>query len=164
MKASRVVAVLAASAAAAGLAPAIAQAVSGHFVNSGANAAECTDDGLTVSCDGKVAGLGGTTFEITIDAVGIADVQCKNPSENGKFVPGQATEVATSGTTGEQPTPRNGQFEFDVSTLDPEPLPPTPTCPNDAWTPHIVDVAFTTATLTLFEDGVQVDQIVVPVS
>jgi hypothetical protein len=32
------------------------------------------------------------------------------------------------------------------------------------WTANIVDVSFTTATLTLFEDGVQTDQVVVPVS
>ena len=69
----------------------------------------------------------------------------------------------TSGTTGEQSTPRNGQFRFTGSTLDPEPLPPTPTCPNDSWTPNIVDVEFTDATLTLLEDGVPSDSITVPV-
>jgi hypothetical protein len=50
------------------------------------------------------------------------------------------------------------------ASASPEPLPPTPTCPNDHWIPHIVDVSFTTATLTLFEDDVQVDQVTVPVS
>jgi hypothetical protein len=53
---------------------------------------------------------------------------------------------------------------FTIETDDPEPLPPTPTCPNNQWTPEIVDVTFTTATLTLFEDGVQTDQVIVPVS
>jgi hypothetical protein len=43
-------------------------------------------------------------------------------------------------------------------------LPATPTCPNDQWTPEIVDVSFTTATLSLFEDGVLSDQVVVPVN
>jgi hypothetical protein len=32
------------------------------------------------------------------------------------------------------------------------------------WDANIVDVTFTTATLSLFEDGVLSDQIVVPVS
>jgi hypothetical protein len=67
-------------------------------------------------------------------------------------------------TTTPLPTPRNGQFRFSVTTDDPEPLPPTPTCPNNQWTPNIVDVTFTTATLTLLEDGVQSDQVVVPVT
>jgi len=53
---------------------------------------------------------------------------------------------------------------FNIETDDPEPLPPTPTCPNDQWTANIVDVTFTTATLTLFEDGMQVDQVIVPVT
>jgi hypothetical protein len=32
------------------------------------------------------------------------------------------------------------------------------------WEANIIDVAFTTATLTLFEDGVQTDQVTVPVT
>ena len=60
-----------------GAAPAYAQ--SGHFLEGGGNAPECTDEGTTVACDGKVAGLGGTTFEITIEAAGIASVECTNP-------------------------------------------------------------------------------------
>ncbi|HTE71277.1 MAG TPA: hypothetical protein VK942_21415, partial [Actinomycetes bacterium] len=68
------------------------------------------------------------------------------------------------GTTGPQPTPRNGAFVFTIETDEPAPLPPTPTCPNNQWTPDIVDVTFTTATLTLFEDGVQTDQVIVPVT
>jgi hypothetical protein len=132
-----------------GAAPAYAQ--SGHFLEGGGNAPECTDEGTTVACDGKVAGLGGTTFEITVDAEGIASVECTNPG--GNVAPGQDTAVDVEGTTGEQTTPRNGQFQFSVATDDPEPLPPTPTCPNDQWVPNIVDVTFTTATLTLLEDG-----------
>jgi hypothetical protein len=154
--------VLAAVVAAALAFPVAASAQSGHFVTGGGNAPSCTDQGTTVLCTGKVAGLGGTTFEITIDAVGIASVECTNPG--GNVAPGQDTTVATEGTTGTQPTPRNGQFQFNVATLDPEPLPPTPTCPNNQWTPNIVDVTFTEATLTLLEDGVISDQITVPVT
>ena len=141
-------------------APAYAQ--SGHFITGGGNAPECTDEGTTVECTGKVAGLGGTTFTINIAAAGIASVECTNPG--GNVAPGQDTAVDVAGTTDELPTPRNGQFVFTIETDDPEPLPPTPTCPNDQWVPNIVDVTFTTATLTLFEDGVQSDQVVVPVT
>jgi hypothetical protein len=143
------------------LAPA-ASAQSGHFVNSGRNAAQCTDIGTQVECSGKVAGLGGTTFEITIEADGIASVVCINPG--GNRAPGQDTDVNVEGSTGPQATPRNGQYLFTITTDDPAPLPSTPTCPNPQWTAEIVDVTFTTATLTLYEDGVQSDQIVVPVS
>jgi hypothetical protein len=136
--------------------PAFAQ--SGHFVGT----PTCTDIGTQVRCVGKVAGLGGTTFEITVEAEGLATVECTNPG--GNVAPGQDTEVTVAGTTEPQPTPRNGQFRFRIASDDPEPLPSTPTCPNNAWTANIVDVTFTTATLTLLEGGVESDSITVPVS
>ena len=143
-----------------GAAPAFAQ--SGHFIENGAGAPVCTDEGTTVLCTGKVAGLGGTTFEIRIAASGIASVECTNPG--GNVAPGQDTAVDVAGTTGPLPTPRNGQFVFSIQTDEPPQPPPTPTCPNDMWEANIIDVAFTTATLTLFEDNVQVDQVTVPVT
>jgi hypothetical protein len=144
-----------------GLFATAALAQSGHFVNRGANAATCTDNGLTVECTGKVAGLGGTTFEITIEADGVAEVVCINPA--GHRAPGQDTEVRVEGSTDPLPTPQNGQYIFTVETDAPDPLPPTPTCPNPQWTAEIVDIAFTHAVLTLYEDGLLSDQITVPV-
>jgi hypothetical protein len=142
-----------------GATPASAQ--SGHFVTGGGNAAECTDEGTTVECSGKVAGLGGTTFEITVEASGIASVECTNPG--GNVAPGQDTAVDVAGSSGPQPTPRNGQFVFTVSTVAPT-VPNFPTCPNPQWTANVVDVAFGDATISLFEDGVLSDQITVPVT
>ena len=138
--------------------PSVASAQSGHFVQT----QTCTDEGTTVECSGKVAGLGGTTFEITVEADGIASVECTNPG--GNVAPGQDTAVTVAGTTEPLPTPRNGQFRYTLATDDPEPLPPTPTCPNAQWTPDIVDVTFTTATITLLEDGVVSDMVTVSVS
>jgi hypothetical protein len=143
-----------------GAAPAYAQ--SGHSIESGAGAPQCFDRGTTVECTGKVAGLGGTTFQITVVAAGIASVECTNPG--GNVAPGQDTAVTVSGTTGPLPTPRNGQFVFSIQTDEPPQPPPTPTCPNDMWTANIVDVTFTTATLTLLEDGVVSDTVTVPVT
>jgi hypothetical protein len=139
-----------------------ASAQSGHFIENGAGAPKCTDIGTQVTCTGKVAGLGGTTFEITIEATGVAEVVCFNPA--GHRAPGQDTEVAVEGGTGPLPTPRNGQFVFSITTDPPGPLPSTPTCPNSMWTPEVVDVTFTTATLTLFEDEEISDTVVVPVN
>jgi hypothetical protein len=138
--------------------PAAASAQSGHFVGT----PTCTDIGTQVQCSGKVAGLGGTTFTITVEADGIASVECTNPG--GNVAPGQDTAVNVSGSSGPLATPRNGQFRFSLTSADPEPLPPTPTCPNNQWTPNIVDVTFGDATLTLFEDGNVSDTITVPVS
>jgi len=141
--------------------PSAALAQSGHFIENGAGAPECFDIGLQVRCTGKVAGLGGTTFEITVVATGIATVVCHNPA--GHIAPGQDTSVTVSGTTTPLPTPRNGQYVFMITTNSPAPLPPTPTCPNDMWTPEITDVTFTTATLSLYENGSLSDQVVVTV-
>ena len=138
-----------------------AQAQSGHFVEGGANAPVCTDIGTQVACSGKVAGLGGTTFEVTVAAPGVATVECANPA--GHVAPGQDTAVDVAGATGPLPTPRNGQFVFTTTSATPQ-LPATPTCPNAMWTPTVIDVAFGDATLTLFEDGAQVDQVIVAVT
>jgi hypothetical protein len=136
--------------------PVLAQ--SGHFVGT----PTCKDIGTQVQCSGKVAGLGGTTFEITVQAAGTATVECINPA--GNRAPGQDTAVTVAGTTEPLPTPRNGNFNFAITTDNPEPLPPTPTCPNEQWTANITDVTFTDATLTLLEDNVVSDTITVPVT
>ena len=135
--------------------PAFAQ--SGHFVGT----PTCTDIGTQVRCVGKVAGLGGTTFEITVEAEGLATVECTNPG--GNVAPGQDTEVTVEGSTEPLPTPRNGQFRFRIESDDPEPLPSTPTCPNNQWTANIVDVEFGDATVSLLENGSVSDTVTVPV-
>ena len=141
--------------------PGVANAQSGHFVTGGANAPSCTDIGTQVQCAGKVAGLGGTTFEITVTAEGTASVICINPA--GHRAPGQDTSVTATASTGPIPTPANGQYTFTLTTAAPGPLPATPTCPNNKWTPVITDVTFTTATLTLTEDNVVSNTVTVPV-
>jgi hypothetical protein len=69
----------------------------------------------------------------------------------------------TSGSSGPLLTPRNGQYEFTVTTVAPT-VPNFPTCPNPQWIAHVVDVTFGDATLLLFEDGVLSDQVTVPVT
>jgi hypothetical protein len=134
----------------------VAQAQSGHFLTEGGNTITCADIGTQLRCTGKVTGLGGTTFEIVIEAEGTAIVECENPA--GNVAPGQDTAVDLEGGTGELPTPRNGNFRFNVVTTEPD-VPNTPTCPNPQWTANVVDVVFTDATLSLFEDDVLVDQV-----
>jgi hypothetical protein len=136
--------------------PAGAFAQNGHFVRT----QTCVDQGTTLLCSGKVAGLGGTTFEIKVAANGIATVECTNPG--GNVAPGQTFETATEGSSGPLPTPRNGQFRYSISTETPDA--PADSCPNAQWTPEVVDVEFGDATITLLEDGVVSDTATVPVS
>jgi hypothetical protein len=135
---------------------AVALAQSGHFVGT----PTCTDEGTTLECQGKVAGLGGTTFQIDISAPGTASVECTNPA--GNVAPGQSFSTTAAGTSGPQPTPRNGSFRFNVDTTTPSA--PPGSCPNPKWTADVVDVEFGDATITLSEDGVVSDTITVPVS
>jgi hypothetical protein len=133
---------------------ALAQA--GHFVGT----PTCTDIGTQVRCTGKVAGLGGTTFTITVSAQGTASVTCTNPA--GNVAPGQSFTTTTTGTSGPFPTPRNGQSSFTVTTT--APTAPPGSCPNPMWTATVTDVAFTTATIMLLEDSTVSDTVTVPVT
>ena len=135
---------------------AVAYAQSGHFVGT----PTCSDEGTFLECTGKVAGLGGTTFRIDVSASGVADVTCTNPG--GNVAPGQSFSFEGAGSTGDQLTPRNGQFRFSVETV--APTAPPGSCPNPMWTATVTDVHFTDATLTLFEDSTVSDTITVPVS
>jgi hypothetical protein len=135
--------------------PTTAFAQSGHFVGQ----QTCTDTGTTVTCDGKVAGLGGTTFTILVSAQGTAEVTCTNPA--GNVAPGQSFDFTASGQSGPFPTPRNGQSPYTVSTNAPSA--PPGSCPNPQWTATVTDVEFTTATITLLEDGSVSDTATVPV-
>ena len=134
----------------------VALAQSGHFVGT----PTCTDEGTTLACVGKVAGLGGTTFQIDVSAQGTASVECTNPA--GNVAPGQSFSTTAAGTSGPQPTPRNGSARFDVSTVTP--TAPAGSCPNPKWTANVVDVEFGDATITLSEGGVVSDTITVPVN
>lgn len=136
--------------------PSVASAQSGHFVGT----PTCTDEGTTVACSGKVAGLGGTTFEITVSAPGTASVECTNPG--GNVAPGQSFTTTVAGTSGPLATPRNGQFRFTVESDTPSA--PPGSCPNSMWTAEVVDVEFGDATITLTEDGAVSDTITVPVT
>lgn len=136
--------------------PTAALAQSGHFVQT----QTCRDTGTTVQCSGKVAGLGGTTFEITVEADGVASVECTNPG--GNVAPGQDFDFTAEGSSDELPTPRNGQFKYSVETNETDA--PAGSCPNDSWTANVIDVEFTSATITLTEDGVVSDTVTVPVS
>jgi hypothetical protein len=133
---------------------AIAQ--SGHFLD---RTVTCRDIGTQVLCTGKVAGLGGTTFRLLVQASGNASIECEN--QGGNVAPGQDTTLTALGDSGRLPTPRNGSHTFSQSTAPP--IASSSLCPNDGWTATVVDVTFTTCTIQLFEDDTLSDSITVTV-
>jgi hypothetical protein len=105
------------------------------------------DNGLTLTANGALAGLGNQDIRINLSATGNPIATCTNPSGKNQ-PPGQ--NPAPVALTGTQAVPaneiKNGNVTFSVTTSAPAtPIPGAPDCPNPQWTETITDVSFTTA-------------------
>ncbi len=128
--------------------PALASSV---HLKGGANAEPAfTDDGLTLTASGELAGLGFGDVLVTLEAT--ADVTSTCTNNGGNQAPGQNPAPIT--VSGSQAIPqdelKNGNTPFLVMTMPPEtPIPGAPDCPNPNWAEEITDLAFTSATITV---------------
>jgi hypothetical protein len=135
-----------------GVTTATALAASVHL-KGGANAEPAfTDQGLFLQGSGELAGLGGGDVVVSLTATGNPTADCVNPGTGEHRPPGQQPAEVT--LTGVQQIPeseiKNGNTPFDVATASPQtPVPGAPGCPNANWTENIIDVAFTSATITV---------------
>jgi hypothetical protein len=118
-----------------------------------------TDNGLTLTESGSVAGLGGGDLLITLTATANPTATCTNPGNGVHQPPGQNPASVT--VTGSESVPasevKNGNASYRVTTDPPTtPIVGAPGCPNSSWSEDITDLAFTSASLTITQAGVTV--------
>lgn len=111
-----------------------------------------TDNGLTLTGSGALAGLGFGDVLVNISATANPTAVCSN--NGGNAAPGQNPAPVT--VTGSVSIPaselKNGTTPFSVTTNAPtSPIPGAPDCANTNWTEAITDMAFTSATITVFQ-------------
>jgi hypothetical protein len=131
----------------------VASAGNAHL--KGKNAVAFTDNGLTLTASVSYAGLGNFDTLQTLAATGNPTATCTNPA-GATQPPGQNPAAVT--LTGATAVPagdiKNGNVTITTTTGAPvTPIPGAPGCPNPQWTENITDVAFTSATIRLFQDA-----------
>ena len=131
----------------------VAMAASPHL--KGNNPIVFTDNGLTLTATVSYAGLGNFDTLQTLSATGQPTATCTNPA-GATQPPGQNPAAVT--LTGATAVPagdiKNGNVTISTTTGAPvTPIPGAPGCTNPQWTENITDVAFTSATIMLFQDA-----------
>jgi hypothetical protein len=133
--------------------PAAALAVSPHL--KGRDAVSFTDNGLTLTAKVSYAGLGNFTTLQNVTARANPTSSCTNPA-GATQPPGQnPAEAQVSGSTTVPVSDiKNGNVTITTVTNPPvTPIAGAPDCPNSQWTENITDLAFTSATITVFQDS-----------
>lgn len=123
----------------------------------GRNPVQFTDNGLTLSATVSYAGLGNFDTLQVLTATANPTSTCTNPA-GATQPPGQnPAEVNVTGSTAIPAGDiKNGNVTIKTTTSPPTtPIPGAPDCPNPQWTENITDMAFTSATITLFQDSNQ---------
>jgi hypothetical protein len=134
-----------------------ALAVNAHL--KGKNPVSFTDNVLTLTAAASYAGLGNFNTLQNLAATADPTADCVNPGSGEHRPPGH--NPATVNVTGSTAVPagdiKNGNVTIATTTNPPvTPIPPNSpdfSCPNANWTENITDMAFKSATITLFQDA-----------
>jgi hypothetical protein len=132
----------------------VALAVSPHL--KGNHPVAFTDNGLTLTADVSYAGLGNFDTLQTLSATADPTADCVNPGSGVHRPPGQqpAPVTVTGSTAVPKSDIKNGNVTISTETDPPvTPIPGAPGCPNTGWIENITDLAFTSATIQVFQDS-----------
>lgn len=116
------------------------------------------DLGLMLRGGAAISGLGNYDVDISLSAVGQPLSTCTNPS-GATQPPGQnPAEVTLSGSQHVNAADiKNGNLSFMLQTGAPDPIVAgAPGCPNKQWTQEITDVTFSSATISVVQNGATV--------
>jgi hypothetical protein len=141
---------------AAAVMPAAALAGNAHLKGGVKPNPKFTDNGLTLTAEVAYAGLGNFTTQQDVAATANPTSDCVNPGSGEHRPPGQnpAEAVVTGSTTVPASDIKNGNVTITTVTNAPvSPIAGAPDCPNSSWTENITDMAFTSATITVFQDS-----------
>src|SRR5262249_26342875 len=133
--------------------PAATLAVNAHL--KGKNPVLFVDNGLTRAPTASNAGLGTSDTLQNVPASAQPTPNCATPW-GANQPPGHTPAAVT--VRGSPAVPagaiKNGNVSIATTTNPPvTPIPGAPDCPNPQWTESITDMAFTSATITLFQDS-----------
>jgi len=115
-----------------------------------------TDNILTLTAQVSYAGLGNFDTLQNLSATASPTGECINPGTGEHRPLGQnPAEVEVTGSTAVPAGDiKNGNVTISTTTGAPvTPVVGAPDCPNPRWTENITDMAFTSATITLFQDS-----------
>jgi hypothetical protein len=113
-----------------------------------------TDEGMTLSFCGALAGLGNQDITIRVTVEGMASANCFN--KGGNMAPGQnkVPVVSTVTRTISRREIKNGNVSFCVDTPAPGRVSARAAgCPNNNWQARIFDVEFESAIITVVQGG-----------
>jgi hypothetical protein len=113
-----------------------------------------TDNGLTLTGTASYAGLGNFDTQQVLTATANPTATCTNPSGQNQPPGHNPAPVTVTGTTAVPKSDiKNGNVTITTTTAPPvTPIPGAPDCPNPNWTENITDMAFTSATIQVFQD------------
>ena len=113
-----------------------------------------TDNGNTLTVCAALAGLGNQDITITLTTTGEATAECVSPG--GNLAPGQNKVPVTStvSQTIRARSIKNGTVTFCQTTRNPGIVSSRAAgCPNNNWLARVIDIEFTSATLTVVQGG-----------